>query len=56
LQKQLSRAVKGKEYPKYVLVVPPETVERLEWKEGEDLEPEVKGRKLVLSPKPKTAE
>jgi len=51
LQKQLSRSVKGKEYPKYVLVVPPETVEQLEWNEGEELEPEIKGKKLIISPK-----
>jgi bifunctional DNA-binding transcriptional regulator/antitoxin component of YhaV-PrlF toxin-antitoxin module len=53
LQKQLSRSVKGKEYPKYVVVVPPETVEKLDWAEGEELEPEIKGNKLLIGPKSK---
>jgi bifunctional DNA-binding transcriptional regulator/antitoxin component of YhaV-PrlF toxin-antitoxin module len=48
LQKQLSRAVEGKEYPKYVLVVPPVTIEELQWKEGEELEHEVKDRTLLI--------
>lgn len=51
LQKQLSRAVAGKKYAKYVVVVPPEDIEKLEWKEGEELEREVKGKKLIISPK-----
>ena len=53
LQKHLARKIGSKEYSKYVVVVPPETVEQLDWKEGEELEPEVKGSKLVLVPKPK---
>jgi antitoxin component of MazEF toxin-antitoxin module len=48
LQKQLSRAVEGKEYPKYVLVVPPTTIDQLQWKEGEELEHEVKDQSLVV--------
>lgn len=48
LQKQLSRKYEGKEYAKYVIVLKPSLVEQLGWKEGEELEAEVKGDKLVL--------
>jgi bifunctional DNA-binding transcriptional regulator/antitoxin component of YhaV-PrlF toxin-antitoxin module len=48
LQKQVNRIVDDKEYSKYVLVIPPEEVEKLEWKEGEELEHEVKDRTLVI--------
>lgn len=51
LQKQLSRKVGKKEYPKYVAVIPPETIDRLKWKGGEELELEVKDGKLVLKKK-----
>jgi antitoxin component of MazEF toxin-antitoxin module len=55
LQKQVNRIVEGREYSKYVLVVPPETVEQLEWKEGQELEPEIKGSRLVIVPKNRDA-
>lgn len=48
LQKQLNRVVADKEYAKYLLVIPPETVEELEWKEGEELEHEVKNQSLII--------
>jgi antitoxin component of MazEF toxin-antitoxin module len=48
LQKQLSRAVAGKEYAKYVLVIPPSSIEQLRWKEGEELEHEVKDETLLI--------
>lgn len=51
LQKQLSRKVGKKEYPKYVAVIPPEKIKELNWKGGEDLEFEVKDGKLVLKKK-----
>ncbi len=38
-----------REYPKYVIIVPPSTIEELKWKEGEELEHEVKDEKLRLS-------
>ena len=37
LQKQLSRKVNEKRYPKYVITIPPKHVEKLGWKEGEEL-------------------
>jgi antitoxin component of MazEF toxin-antitoxin module len=51
LQKHFARKVGDKEYSKYVVVIPPEHIEELQWEEGQELEPEVKGRKLILSPK-----
>ena len=51
LQKQLSRKVKGIEYPKYVITIPPKEIEKLGWKEGMELEPKVEGEKLTIIPK-----
>lgn len=48
LQKQLSRKVGGVEYAKWVLVIPPNTIEELKWKEGQELEVEIKENKLVV--------
>jgi len=48
LQKQVNRIVEDKEYSKYVLIVPPEDVEKLEWKEGEELAHEVKEQALII--------
>ncbi len=53
LQKQLSQKIKGKEYPKYVLVIPPKQIEELGWKEGMELEPKINGEKLIIVPKKK---
>lgn len=51
LQKQLSRRVKGKDYPKYVVTIPPQKVEEVGWKEGTELEAIVRDGKIVLRPK-----
>lgn len=48
LQKQLSRKFEGKEYAKYVIVVPPKYIEELGWKDGEELEAEIKKDKLII--------
>lgn len=48
LQKQLSRKVQGKEYPKWVITIPPRKIQALGWKSGEELEAVVKNSKLVL--------
>lgn len=48
LQKQINRIVDNKEYAKYVVVIPPDDVEKLEWKEGEELEHEVKEQALII--------
>jgi bifunctional DNA-binding transcriptional regulator/antitoxin component of YhaV-PrlF toxin-antitoxin module len=51
LQKQLSRKVDDKEYPKYVITIPPKQIEAVGWKEGTELEAIVKNGKIVLKPK-----
>ena len=50
LQKQLSRHFAGREYPKWVVVLPPEIVKELGWKEGQELMAEIEGRGLRLRP------
>jgi antitoxin component of MazEF toxin-antitoxin module len=51
LQKQLSRKVKNKKYPKYVMTIPPDYVEKLGWEQGAELEVCIKDNKLVVQPK-----
>lgn len=51
LQKQLSRKVDKKEYPKYVVTIPPKQVQEAGWREGTELEAIVKDGKITLIPK-----
>lgn len=51
LQKQLSRRVQGKEYPKYVMTIPPDCVDKLGWQQGSELEVVIENNKLVVQPK-----
>ncbi len=39
---------KGKEYKKFWVIIPQKIVEKLGWKEGQDLEAEVKKDKLII--------
>lgn len=48
LQKQLSRRVGEKSYPKYVIAIPPKQIEALGWNEGESLEGEITDQKLII--------
>ena len=48
LQKQLSRKVGDIEYTKWVLVIPPNIVEELKWKEGQELGAEIKENKMIV--------
>jgi hypothetical protein len=50
LQKQTSREIQGKEYYKWVIIIPPENIEQLSWTDGLELESHVKGSNLVISP------
>lgn len=50
LQKHLAREIEGKEYFKWVVVIPPEHIEVLGWQEGIELESNVKGDSLVIRP------
>lgn len=54
LQKQLSRRYEDKEYAKYVIVIKPKIIEKLGWKNGEELGAEIKGEKLVIEKEEKT--
>ena len=48
LIKQKGSEYEGKEYFKYILVVPNKLIEKLGWKGGEDLEADVKDKKLIV--------
>lgn len=56
LQKQLNRVVNDKEYAKYLLVIPPEAVQELNWKVGEELEHEIKEQTLIIRKSSQTSE
>lgn len=51
LQKQLSKKVGNIEYAKYVIVVPPNSIKELDWKAGQELNFEIKDKKLVIGKK-----
>lgn len=51
LQKQLSRRIGKTEYAKYVIVVPPNIVQELKWKDGDELVMEVKKDGLFVTKK-----
>ena len=51
LQKQMSRRVGDVEYAKWVVVIPPEIVEKSKLKEGQELEAQVAGGKIILKQK-----
>lgn len=51
LQKQLSRKVGNTFYPKWLVVIPPEKVREAGWREGTELDAEVKENKIILRPK-----
>ena len=48
LQKQKTREVKGKEYFRWTVVIPPSKVRELGWKEGQELRQRLKKGKLVI--------
>ena len=48
LQKQLSRKVGNKEYPKWVITIPPKQIRSLGWKEGEFLESKANSQELII--------
>ncbi len=48
LQRRLGRKYQGKEYVKWIVVIPPKQVRELQWGEGETLEGVVKGQALIL--------
>lgn len=52
LQKQKTREVKGKEYFRWTVVIPPDEVKELGWEEGQELKPRREGKKLVIEKNP----
>ncbi len=51
LQRVKHSSYKGTEYYKYVINLPTEIVNELGWREGQEIQPEVKGRTMILKPK-----
>lgn len=50
LQKRFAYKYKDKEHYKHVVTVPEAHIERLGWKEGQELETSVKNNELILKP------
>jgi hypothetical protein len=48
LQKQSSRKKNSKEYAKYVIVLPTEIIDQLQWAKGDLLIPSVDGKTLRI--------
>lgn len=48
LQKQKTREVKGKEYYRWAIVLPPDKIEETNWSEGDELETEVREGEIIL--------
>lgn len=49
LQKQKTRILEGKEYSKWVLVIPSQQIEQLGWNEGQELEGSVAEEGLLIA-------
>jgi hypothetical protein len=48
LQRQVTREIEGKEYYKWVIIIPPEQIEGLGWREGMELESMIKEDSLLI--------
>lgn len=55
LQKRFAYKYKDKDHYKHVVTIPEETIDKLGWKEGLELEPMVEGGVLVLKETKKSA-
>ena len=51
LQKRFNRKVAGKQYSKWVVVLPNDKVEQVGWKEGMELDLDAKKGVITLRPK-----
>jgi hypothetical protein len=49
LQKQKTGELRGKDYYRWRVVIPPDKVKELEWDEGMELDAKIRDRKLVLA-------
>ena len=52
LQKHLSQKIKGKQYVKWIVSLPPATIEKTGWKEGQKLKAEVANGNIILRNNP----
>ena len=50
LQRQAAYKQKGQTYYKYVVTLPPDTIEKLGWKQGTELKAEARNGKILLEP------
>jgi antitoxin component of MazEF toxin-antitoxin module len=50
LQKRFNREVEGVEYSKWIVTIPPEEIEKLHWRAGQELDTVVKNNELVIKP------
>ena len=50
LQKMLNRKVEGKEYSKWIIVLPQKEIADLGWKEGIELKTKIKKDRIILLP------
>ena len=48
LQRRLNRIVDGKEYSKYIIILPKEQIDALHWHSGEDLESSIERNRLII--------
>lgn len=53
VQKRLNRKVGDKEYAKYEVDIPPSVIEKVGWKEGTELDVDIKDKSIILRPKKK---
>lgn len=51
LQKQKAYEYKGKQHSKYTIVLPETLVSEVQWKEGEELKAQAKGKKIIIGQK-----
>ena len=51
VQKRLNRKVGNKEYAKWEVDIPPSVIAEVGWKDGTELDVDVKEDKVVLKPK-----
>jgi len=49
LQKRFAYKYKDKEHYKHVVTIPEEFVDKLGWKEGEEIEPAIKDDQLIFT-------
>lgn len=51
VQKRLNRKVGSKEYAKWEIDIPPSVIKEVGWKDGTELDVDVKDHSVVLKPK-----